>query len=304
MANNEEKKIPQDVSERLDKMDWDGLKQATGVTRETVEANPRIARQLAYGQKTELVFGNTPDLAGLFSLRAFPQQDPNGNELPWKIKSYTMENEKTLANCLGRNEKGEEYSRAYFYAHGQRNLITSPSIVKSLLEKTNWVGNDGENRYGFANANAGKPVAAMVKDRDGNERKEYFLVSYFAPTNTFEGISVDSVKRHLENANLKMYGVEITPDQKEKLAEGKAVFLKDCTTKEGQKFSTCIQFDAAQRQLVPAHPTWMKQMLAAGVEVNTPKQGQEARQKAPRQSQKASQAEQKPEKKETRMKVK
>lgn len=300
---NDEKKIPQDVAERLDKMDWESLKKSSGVTREAVEANPRVARQLAYGQKTELVFGNTPEVAGLFSLRAFPQgKDDQGNDLPYRIKSYTMEQEKTIANCLRTNDKNEEYSVAYFYAAGQRNPITSPSIVRALLEKTNWVGSDGENKYGLANANAGKPVAAMIKDRDGNETKQYFLVSYFPPTNTFEGISVDAVKRHLENSDLKMYGVKINDAQKANLAEGKAVFLKDCTTKDGRKFDTCVQFDAAQRQLVPAHPAWMKQMMAAGVEVNVHGKEQKAEQR--KAAPKAQKTEQKAEKKETRMKVK
>lgn len=297
----EEKKLPEDVIKRLDNMDWEGLKKVTGVTRETVEANPRVARQLAYGQKTDLVFGSTPDLAGLFSLRAFSQgKDDAGNDIPWKIKGYTMEEEKTLANCLRKGEDGKTYCNAYFHGGGQRNPITSPSIVEALLEKTTWL-NNGEKKHGLANANAGKPVAAMIKDKDGNERKEFFLVSYFAPTNTFEGVSVDAVKRILNRDDLQMYGVAITDDQKEALASGKAVMLKGCTNRNGDTFDTCVQFDAGSRQLVPAHPTWLKQALAAGVEMKVAQKAQPEQKQAEKKAEKKEQK--KAEKKERKMKV-
>lgn len=249
-------KISADVKKRLDLVDWESVKQMCGVTRENVEKNPAIASQLAYGQYTDLVPGVVGDLSGSFSLRAYPQQE---GEL-WKVKVYTMERPKTMEDTL--------------YLYGSK--ITSEKVKKALLEKTDWLAPDGSRKYGYANANGGSPIAIEI---DG--RKEQYLVSIHQQTNRVVGIKVDQVKAFFVDKEgvsrgKGIYGVAFTPEQATALAEGKAVRMDGCLTKDGNQFSCYVQFDAAQRQVVPCHPTWIKEALKAGTDLGLGTQQQKA----------------------------
>ena len=79
--------VSKDVQQRLDKINWDNLKDKYGISREAVMSNPHIASQLAYGQMTDLIHGYTKELSGQFSLRAYP----TGKGETWEVKVFTME---------------------------------------------------------------------------------------------------------------------------------------------------------------------------------------------------------------------
>ena len=64
----------------------------------------------------------------------------------------------------------------------------------------------------------------------------------------------------------QIYGAEITPQQADALAEGKAVKIEG-QTREGETFTTFVQFDATRRRVVPCHPAWLKEAEKAGVEL-------------------------------------
>ena len=67
-----ETQLPKEVQQRLDKINWDSLKEKYGISKESVTQNPTIASQLAYGQMTDLVYGSNAEITGQFSLRAYP----------------------------------------------------------------------------------------------------------------------------------------------------------------------------------------------------------------------------------------
>ena len=263
--------LDQNVVKRLDRMDWARLKDKTGITREQVERFPGIARQLAYGQMTDLLYGSTADISGMFSLRAVPSKDENAK---WPVKAYTIEKEKS--------EKDD------IFLYG--SPITSNAVKEALFERTSWEGADGKKIYGRANANGGRQVAINRTLEDGTKKKEYYLVSLHEPTNRVVGIPVDAVKALLKDEDDKsrgtrVYNTPLTDEQVDRIIEGKAVKI-DGTTKEGQAFSAFVQFDAAKRQVVPCHPTWLKEAQRAGVDLGvgrkTEKPAQEA---APAQAQ-------------------
>ena len=234
--------------ERLNKIDWDGLKASTGITRQQVERFPSIAKQLAYGQYTDLLYGNTPDISGQFSLRAIPGK---GDE-PWRVKAYTMEKPKSVKDDL--------------YYNGAK--ITSDTIKEALFAKTSWENSKGEKVYGRANANAGRAIAVIREGEDGKKNKEYHLISLHEPTNRIVGIPVEAVKAMLLNEDgvsrgTEVYGTALTTEQALRIAEGKAVKIEG-KTKEGNEFKAFVQFDVAKRQIVTAHPTWLKEAERAG----------------------------------------
>ena len=252
--------LSEDVIQRLDNIDWEALKSRFGISRDSVMKNTTVARQLAYGQYTDLVPGSTEEISGMFSLRAYPQ----GDGAPWKVKAYTMEKPKTLEDDL--------------YIYGNR--ITSDAVRKSLLEKTDWIGSDGNRKYGYANANAGVPIQLEI---DG--RRQQYLVSIHTQTNRIVGMPVEHVKALFfdQDGNSRgrsVYGVRLTDTQAQSLAEGRAVRVDGCTTKEGEKFSCVVQFDAAQRQVAPAHPSWIKEAQKAGVDLGLGPKAKEETQKA------------------------
>ena len=55
--------LPNDVQNRLNKINWDNLKEKYGITKEAILKNPVVASQLAYGQMTDL--GRVLDRVGI-----------------------------------------------------------------------------------------------------------------------------------------------------------------------------------------------------------------------------------------------
>lgn len=243
--------LPNDVQNRLNKINWENLKEKYGISKESIMQNPAIASQLAYGQMTDLVYGGTKELSGLFSLRAYPQ----GENQEWTVRLFTMEKPKTANDTL------------YLY----NQPITSAKVKEALLERTSWEDATQKTRYGLANANGGRPIAIEV---DG--RKQEFLVSIHQPTNRVVGMPVEQVKAMLMDADghsrgKSMYGVTFTDEQAKALSEGKAIAISGMK-RDGERFTCCVQFDAAQRQVVTCHPTWFKEAQKAGLDMKYSKE--------------------------------
>ena len=74
--------LNKEVQERLDKIDWNSLKEQYGISKESIYSKPRIAEQLAYGQMTDLVHAQKDNFSGDLSLRAFPSADSD----KWTVK--------------------------------------------------------------------------------------------------------------------------------------------------------------------------------------------------------------------------
>ena len=260
--------LSKDVQEKLDMINWDSLKDKYGISRDTFYSNPHLASQLAYGQMTDLVFASKEDFSGLLSLRA--NMDTSGEKPEMKVRAFTMEKPKTMADTL------------YLY----KQPITSEAVKEALLEKGEWLGPDGKKMHGHLNANGGRPITLNI---DG--KRQQFLVSLHHPTNRVVGMSLDSVRSYFydKDNNLRgrgMYGVPFTEEQVKGLIEGNAV-VHSGLRKDGESFSCCVQFDAAKREPAISHPSWLKQAQKAGAEI-APKQRQEQQEKAAQQ-QKASQ---------------
>lgn len=243
--------LPNDVQNRLNKINWENLKEKYGISKESIMQNPAIASQLAYGQMTDLVYGGTKELSGLFSLRAYPQ----GENQEWTVRLFTMEKPKTANDTL------------YLY----NQPITSAKVKEALLERTSWEDASQKTRYGLANANGGRPIAIEV---DG--RKQEFLVSIHQPTNRVVGMPVEQVKAMLMDADghsrgKSMYGVTFTDEQAKALSEGKAIAISGMK-RDGERFTCCVQFDAVQRQVVTCHPTWFKEAQKAGLDMKYSKE--------------------------------
>ena len=260
--------LSKDVQEKLDMINWDSLKDKYGISRDSFYTNPHLASQLAYGQMTDLVFAGKDDFSGMLSLRA--NMDTSGEKPEMKVKVFTMEKTKTMADTL------------YLY----RQPITSEKVKEALLATGEWLGPDGKKMGGHLNANGGRPIALNI---DG--KRQQFLVSLHHPTNRVVGMSLDSVRSYFydKDNNLRgrgMYGVPFSEEQVKGLIEGNAV-VHSGLRKDGESFSCCVQFDAAKREPAISHPSWLKQAQKAGAEI-APKQRQEQQEKAAQQ-QKASQ---------------
>ena len=246
MAKENENTLDPKIVERLNGLDWDGLKTSTGITREAVEKNPVIARQLAYGSMTDLVAGHTEDVSGFYSLRAIPsaEEDKLG-----RIKAYTIEPEKKPGMTL--------------FLYG--SPIYSDKALDNLFEMTTikTLDKEGKEITVRINANENAGVQIAVKNPETGEKTKY-LVSIHQPTNRIVGVPVEAVEKMLANASV--YGVALNDEQKKALVDGKAIIVNGCNTKDGETFSACVQFNAAKRQLVNAHPTWLKEAQKAGID--------------------------------------
>ena len=241
-----ETQLPKEVQQRLDKINWDSLKEKYGISRETVTQNPTIASQLAYGQMTDLVYGSNAEITGQFSLRAYPK----GDKGEWAVKVYTIEKSKTAKDNI------TVYNQP----------ITSEKVKETLFERTTWTDQHGVKKSGLANANGGRPITLQL---DG--RRQECLVSVHQPTNRIVVMPVDQVRSFFYDKDgalrgKSLYGVKFTKDQVNGLIEGRAVVISGLR-KDGTSFSCCAQFDAAQRQVVPCHPKWFQEATRAGMDI-------------------------------------
>lgn len=241
-----ETQLPKEVQQRLDKINWDSLKEKYGISKESVTQNPTIASQLAYGQMTDLVYGSNAEITGQFSLRAYPK----GDKGEWAVKVYTIEKSKTAKDNI------TVYNQP----------ITSEKVKETLFERTTWTDQHGVKKSGLANANGGRPITLQL---DG--RRQDCLVSVHQPTNRIVVMPVDQVRSFFYDKDgalrgKSLYGVKFTKDQVNGLIEGRAVVISGLR-KDGTSFSCCAQFDAAQRQVVPCHPKWFQEATRAGMDI-------------------------------------
>lgn len=247
-----ENNIPQEIKDRLEGLNWPALEASTGITKESILKNETVARQLAYGAMTDLVYGHTADVSGAYSLRAIPSTKEG--ELG-SIKAFTIEPEKDVKALLDKKQT--------LYLYG--SPIYSENAIKALFEKTtiSVQNKDGKDINVSVRANANAGIQIAVADPETKE-KTYYLVSIHEPTNRVVGVPVSAVEKML--AKTKVYGVELSEEQQKSLVQGKAVIVNGCTNKDGETFSACVQFDAAKRQLVNAHPSWLRQAQKAGID--------------------------------------
>lgn len=241
-----ETQLPKEVQQRLDKINWDSLKEKYGISKESVTQNPTIASQLAYGQMTDLVYGSNAEIKGQFSLRAYPK----GDKGEWAVKVYTIEKSKTAKDNI------TVYNQP----------ITSEKVKETLFERTTWTDQHGVKKSGLANANGGRPITLQL---DG--RRQDCLVSVHLPTNRIVVMPVEQVRSFFYDKDgalrgKSLYGVKFTKDQVNGLIEGRAVVISGLR-KDGTSFSCCAQFDAAQRQVVPCHPKWFQEATRAGMDI-------------------------------------
>ena len=241
-----ETQLPKEVQQRLDKINWDSLKEKYGISKESVTQNPTIASQLAYGQMTDLVYGSNAEITGQFSLRAYPK----GDKGEWAVKVYTIEKSKTAKDNI------TVYNQP----------ITSEKVKETLFERTTWTDQHGVKKSGLANANGGRPITLQL---DG--RRQECLVSVHQPTNRIVVMPVEQVRSFFYDKDgalrgKSLYGVKFTKDQVNGLIEGRAVVISGLR-KDGTSFSCCAQFDAAQRQVVPCHPKWFQEATRAGMDI-------------------------------------
>ena len=241
-----ETQLSKEVQQRLDKINWDSLKEKYGISKESVTQNPTIASQLAYGQMTDLVYGSNAEITGQFSLRAYPK----GDKGEWAVKVYTIEKSKTAKDNI------TVYNQP----------ITSEKVKETLFERTTWTDQHGVKKSGLANANGGRPITLQL---DG--RRQDCLVSVHLPTNRIVVMPVEQVRSFFYDKDgalrgKSLYGVKFTKDQVNGLIEGRAVVISGLR-KDGTSFSCCAQFDAAQRQVVPCHPKWFQEATRAGMDI-------------------------------------
>lgn len=262
------------VKERLDKINWKGLEDTFGITREQIEKRPQVAKDLAYGAMTDLIPFSKNGISGEISLRAQPT--PNASGKLWDVKGYTKLEPKTADDKL------------FFYGEE----VYSKTAKKNLFEMTSWEGSDGKRKQGRANASTGIPVSIAFPKRDENgqivknekgeierEPKKSYIMSIHQPTNQLVGIEVEKLKAKLQNSpnGVSMYGVKLTDAQVEAVAMGKAVTLQGCKNSKGEKFDsfpglgTPVQFDVAKMTLVAVHPTALKQAMQMGAGATTEK---------------------------------
>lgn len=246
----------------LDKMNWTKLQENTkqafggeGITREMVEANPKIAKQLANFQVTDGIDYKGEKVSGKVYLRGYFKPDgkgENGKAAEYTVTADLREQKKTIEEFRSLKTSKERAEKGYVFGD---TVITSDRAMENLLATTDWVGADGKRKFGPAYANAGVAIGRVRKSASsGTEVKTLYLVGYDQKTNKFFGERMSDVKNNPYVKNF--YGVNLSNEEVQAVAEGKVISIE----LNGQ--TVYGQYSPVQHGIVAVHPTWLKESQA------------------------------------------
>lgn len=254
------------VKARLAVLPWDDLKAQFGITREYVENNQRLATQLANSSVTDYLYANATvgnmSIYGPVALQVLYSGE--GDNLKASVKHFTP-NPNIDLKVFGNDISSDDIRANLVNTYQDYIKIEGKPDKRVLLHSYN---------------NGGFPITLSYKDKDGNTARRQVLVSLdayeynkkgeiYRGTNRIFTMPVTQVRTYLDNVCKGIYQHEFTEAEKDMLAKGKPIILKDCVNikKGGEVFQCCVQFDAVSRTVKAAEtPGWREAKAQAYAE--------------------------------------
>ena len=260
--------ISEEIRSALDRIDWSALE----VPRSAVEANPKVAEQLAAGKSTDLVTYSV-------SIPGIPDPVEKTVQLVGRRMKDEATGEWVLDPRVGVREMNDDYKisrdnlRVVFDSGFSYKLDPEKdrSIINSLLETRTIVDKEtGEPFKQYVCNICPEPLTMTYKD--GREQKFYlgFDARSLRPVAISEAALaarfVDAEGHSKVNHELFGKGIKVDDNMAKALASGQisAAFGKGAKT--GEPFGTAISFNVARGEIAEDHSSKGQEIRSAAYE--------------------------------------
>lgn len=288
--------ISEEVRTALDRIDWSALE----VPRSVVEANPKVAEQLAAGKATDLVT-YTVQIPGI----------PEPTEKTVQLVSRRMKDEASGEWVLDPRVSVREMNEDYRLKRDNLKVVfdngfsykldpeKDKNIINALLETRTVTNKETGEQFKQYVCNI-CPEPLVMTYKDGREQKFYlgFDSRSHRPVaiseNALKARFVDEQGHSKVNHELFGKGIKVDDSMAQALASGQisAAFGKGAKT--GEPFGTAISYNVARGEIAEDHSAKGQEIRAAAYDylkknAEVKEQGQQKeeaakQQKAPKQS--------------------
>ena len=260
--------ISEEVRTALDRIDWSSLE----VPRSVVEANTKVAEQLAAGKATDLITYSV-QIPGI----------PEPTEKTVQLVSRRMKDETTgewvLDPRVGVREMNEDYrlkrdNLKVVFDNGFSYKLDpekDKSIISSLLETRTVTNKETGEQFKQYVCNI-CPEPLVMTYKDGREQKFYlgFDSRSHRPVAISEGALaarfVDAEGHSKVNHELFGKGIKVDDAMAQALAQGQISAAFGKGTKTGEAFGTAISYNVARGEISEDHSAKGQEIRSAAYE--------------------------------------
>ena len=260
--------ISEEVRAALDRIDWSSLE----VPRSVVEANPKVAEQLAAGKATDLVTYSV-QIPGI----------PEPTEKTVQLVSRRMKDEATgewvLDPRVGVREMNEDYrlrrdNLKVVFDNGFSYKLDpekDKGIINYLLETRTVTNRETGEQYKQYVCNI-CPEPLVMTYKDGREQR--FFLGFDSRSHRPVAISetalaarfIDAEGHSKVNHELFGKGIKVDDSMAQALASGQISAAFGKGTKTGEPFGTAISFNVARGEIAEDHSAKGQEIRSAAYE--------------------------------------
>ena len=260
--------LSEEIRTQLDRIDWSALE----VPRSVVEANPKVAEQLATGRATDLVSysvsipGIPEPMKKTVQLVSRRMKDEATGE--WVLDPRVTVRDMDEDYKLTRENLKVVFDNGYSY---KLDPEKDRSIISSLLETRTVTNKDTGEQYRQFVCNI-CPEPLVLTYKDGREQK--FFLGFDARSKRPVAISesalaarfIDAEGHSKVNHELFGKGIAVNDDMAKALAAGQISAAFGTGTKTGEKFATAISFNVSRGEISEDHSAKGQQIRSAAYE--------------------------------------
>lgn len=260
--------LSEEIRSALDRIDWSALE----VPRSVVEANPKVAEQLAAGKATDLVT-YTVQIPGI----------PEPTEKTVQLVSRRMKDEATgewvLDPRVGVREMNEDYRLSrdnlkVVFDNGFSYKLDpekDKAIINYLLETRTSTNKETGEQFKQYVCNI-CPVPLVMTYKDGREQK--FFLGFDSRSHRPVAISEAALRARFvdEQGHSKIghelfgKGIKVDDAMAQALAGGQISAAFGKGSKTGESFGTAISFNVARAEIAEDHSAKGQEIRAAAYE--------------------------------------
>lgn len=260
--------LSEEVRSALDRIDWSSLE----VPRSAVEANPKVAEQLAAGKSTDLItysvsIPGIPDPAEK-TVQLVPRRMKDEATGEWVLDPRVGVREMNPDYHLTRDNLKVVFENGFSY---KLDPDKDKNIINALLETRTVTNKDtGEQHKQYVCNICSEPLTLTYKD--GREQK--FFLGFDSRSRRPVAISEAALKARFVdeeghsriNHELFGKGIKVDDAMAQALGSGQISAAFGKGTKSGESFGTAISFNVARGEIAEDHSAKGQEIRTAAYE--------------------------------------
>lgn len=260
--------ISEEIRKELDRIDWSSLE----VPRSAVEANPKVAEQLAAGKSTDLITYSV-QIPGIpqpmeKTVQLVPRRMKDESTGEWVLDPRVGVREMNEDYRLNRDNLKVVFDNGFSY---KLDPEKDKEIINALLETRTVTNKETGEQYKQYVCNI-CPEPLVMTYKDGREQKFYlgFDSRSHRPIPISEAALaarfVDEEGHSKVNHELFGKGIKVDDAMAQALAHGQISAAFGKGTKTGEAFGTAISFNVARGEIAEDHSAKGQEIRSAAYE--------------------------------------